>query len=122
MGVFALLSPPDLWPLLAFLLRLIRLLKPFFEGRFGAIGCADGRAPPGSAWLKSWPTDFGMPRVLWPAAAALMARRCFSLTGGMWMLRLCGRNCPCGHGDWVVGLYLRHDAAEHGDVVGGDVE
>src|SRR5690348_17023257 len=42
-----------------------------------------GNLPPGSALVNSFPTDFGMPMLLLPAAAAYMAFRCFSLTGGM---------------------------------------
>src|SRR5215831_18207865 len=48
-----------------------------------------GNLPPGSASLNSLPTFLGMPRVLFPAAAARIALRCCWLTGGI-------KAPPCG--------------------------
>src|SRR6266550_421714 len=41
-----------------------------------------GNFPPGSASANSFPTDLGIPSVLWPDFAAHMALRWASLTGG----------------------------------------
>lgn len=47
-----------------------------------------GSFPPGSDEEKSRPTDFGMPMFDLPEAAARMARRCFSETGGISVILL----------------------------------
>lgn len=54
------------------------------DGLFGVhfFGALAGSLPGLSAALNFLPTFFGMPSVLLPAAAARMARRCASLTGG----------------------------------------